>query len=116
MGGASPAGVGCADTQIDIFSSMYRLVYTSEEIMAKSATLTVQQWGNSLAVRIPAAVARSARFRAGQPVEVSVQDSNVVVRAIGDPKLTLAQKLAAFDPGLHGGELMATRPTGNEVL
>ena len=84
--------------------------------MTKSATLTVQQWGNSLAVRIPAAVARSDRFRVGQPVEVSAQDSNVVVRPIGDPKLTLAQKLAAFDPALHGGEVMATRPTGQEVL
>ena len=83
--------------------------------MAKSATLTVQQWGNSLAVRIPAAVARSARFRVGQPVEVSAQDSNVLVRAIGEPKLTLAQKLSAFDPVQHGGEVMATRPVGNEV-
>jgi antitoxin MazE len=84
--------------------------------MAKSAMLTVQQWGNSLAVRIPAAVARSARFRVGQPVEVSAQDANVMVKAIGDPKLTLAQKLAAFDPVLHGGEIMATRPTGQEIL
>ena len=84
--------------------------------MSKSATLTVQQWGNSLAVRIPAAVARSARFRVGQPVEVSAQDSNVLVKAIGEPKLTLAQKLAAFDPALHRGEVMATRPIGNEAL
>jgi antitoxin MazE len=84
--------------------------------MPKSATLTVQRWGNSLAVRIPAAVARSARFRAGQPVEVSCQDSNVVVRPLGEPKLTLSQKLAAFDPAMHGGEVMATRPVGNEVL
>lgn len=29
--------------------------------MSKSATLTVQQWGNSLAVRIPAVIARTAR-------------------------------------------------------
>ncbi len=84
--------------------------------MAKSATLTVQQWGNSLAVRIPAAVARSARFRVGQPVEVSAQDSNILVKALGEPKLTLAQKLAAFDPALHGGEIMATGSVGNEVL
>jgi len=84
--------------------------------MAKSATLTVQQWGNSLAVRIPAAVARSARFRVGQPVEVSAQDSNILVKALGEPKLTLAQKLAAFDPELHSGEIMATGPVGNEVL
>lgn len=84
--------------------------------MTKSATLTVQKWGNSLAVRIPAAVARSARFRLGQPVEVSAQDSNVLVRAIGEPRLTLAQRLAAFDPALHGGEVMATRPVGKESL
>jgi len=84
--------------------------------MAKSATLTVQQWGNSLAVRIPAAVARSARFRVGQPVEVSAQDSNILVKALGEPKLTLAQKLAAFDPVLHSGEVMATGLVGNEVL
>ncbi len=84
--------------------------------MAKSATLTVQKWGNSLAVRIPAAVARSARFTVGQPVEVSAQDSNILVKALGEPKLTLAQKLAAFDPALHGGEIMATGPVGHEVL
>ena len=84
--------------------------------MPKSATLTVQQWGNSLAVRIPAAVARSARIRVGQPVEVSAQDSNVLVRAIGEPKLTLAQKLAAFDSTLHGGEAMITRAIGNEAV
>jgi antitoxin MazE len=54
-------------------------------------------------------------LRVGQPVEVSAQDSNVLVRAIGEPKLTLAQKLAAFDPAVHGGELMATSPVGNEV-
>jgi antitoxin MazE len=84
--------------------------------MAKSATLTVQRWGNSLAVRIPAAVARSARLRVGQPVEVSAQDSHILVKAVGEPKLTLAQKLAGFDPALHGGEVMATGPVGNEVL
>jgi antitoxin MazE len=83
--------------------------------MAKSAALTVQRWGNSLAVRIPAAVARSARFKVGQPVEVSAQESNVLVKAIGEPKLSLSEKLAAFDPAVHGGEVMATRPVGREL-
>jgi antitoxin MazE len=83
--------------------------------MTKTATLTVQRWGNSLAVRIPAVVARSARFKVGQPVEVSAQDSNVLVRAVGTPKLTLAQKLAAFDAARHGGEAMATAAVGNEA-
>ena len=84
--------------------------------MSKTATLTLQQWGNSLAVRIPAAVARSARFKVGQPVEVSAQDYNVLVKPVGEPKLTLAQKLAAFDPVRHGGEAMATGRVGKEVF
>ncbi len=83
--------------------------------MSKTATLKVQQWGNSLAVRIPAQVERSARFKVGQPVEVSAQDSNVLVRAIGEPKLSLAQKLAKFDPDRHGGEVMATARVGREL-
>lgn len=73
--------------------------------MGKTATLTVQRWGNSLAVRIPAAVARAAKFRVGQPVEVSAQDSDVLIRSIGEPKLTLEEKLLAFDPVLHGGDM-----------
>lgn len=84
--------------------------------MPKSATLTLQQWGNSLAVRIPAAVARAARFKVGQPVEVSAQDSNVLVKALGEARLTLAQKLATFDPVRHSGEAMATRRVGKEVF
>ena len=84
--------------------------------MAKTATLTVQQWGNSLAVRIPSAVARSAGFKLGQPVKLSAQKSGVLVTAVGTLKLTLAQKLAAFDPVRHAGELMSTTRIGNEVF
>ncbi len=84
--------------------------------MNKAATLTLQQWGNSLAVRIPASIARSVRFAVGQPVEISVQDASVLVKAVGKPRLTLAQKLAAFDPARHGGEAMATGRIGTEVF
>jgi antitoxin MazE len=101
--------------KFDSVSWMYILVDTLGLYMSKPANLTVQRWGNSLAVRIPAAVAKSARFKVGQPVEVSAQDSHVLVKPVGDPKLTLRQKLAAFDPAQHGGEVMATTPIGTEV-
>lgn len=84
--------------------------------MGKVAKLTIQQWGNSLAVRIPSAVAKTARFSVGQPVEVTVEDSGVVVKPVGEPKLTLAQKLALFDPAKHGGEVMASERVGAEVM
>jgi antitoxin MazE len=84
--------------------------------MAKTATLTVQQWGNSLAVRIPAEVARSAHFAVGQPVELTATLLGVTVKALGPPRLTLAQKLAAFDPVRHGGESMVTAAVGKEAI
>ena len=95
---------------------MYILVDTSEDFMPRSARLTVQQWGNSLAVRIPAAVARAARFTVGLPVEISIEESGLLVKAAGEPRLTLEQKLARFDPAIHGGETMAGPPVGREVL
>jgi antitoxin MazE len=84
--------------------------------MAKTATLTIQQWGNSLVVRIPSVVARSIGFKVGQSVKISAQDSAVMVVAAGERKLTLAQKLALFDLKLHGGEVMVTRRVGRELL
>jgi antitoxin MazE len=84
--------------------------------VARTAHLKIQRWGNSLAVRIPASVARSVGFREGQPVELLTQDSGVLVSATGEPSLTLAQMLAKFDPKRHGGEIMAAVPAGKEVL
>ncbi|KQR87348.1 PbsX family transcriptional regulator [Burkholderia sp. Leaf177] len=83
--------------------------------MPKTATLTIQQWGNSLAVRIPAAVARSAHFEVGQEVEVTTEEVGVSVKPIGPRKLTLAEKLERFDPAMHGGESMKTSAVGAEV-
>jgi len=77
---------------------------------------TVQEWGNGLGVRITAPVAKAARFARGLPITVEVVEGGVFLRAAGKPKLTLAQKLKAFDPALHGGEAMASGRVGAEVF
>mgnify|MGYP005752718433 CR=1 FL=1 len=83
--------------------------------MNAKAELTVQNWGNNLAVRIPASVARAARLVRGQTVVVEAIDGNVVVRPQGGaPRMTLEQMIKAFDPKLHGGEMMADAPRGLE--
>jgi antitoxin MazE len=83
--------------------------------MLKPST-SIQRWGNSLAVRIPAAVSKKARLKQGQPVAVSVQGTEIVVTSIGEPNLSLAQKLAAFDPIRHSGEAMITTRVGKEAM
>jgi antitoxin MazE len=85
-------------------------------IMSVKAELKVQTWGNSLAVRIPSAVARQARLLSGQPVTIEASDGVVVVKPLRRlPRLTLRQKLKAFDPKAHGGEIMAAKPVGKEA-
>jgi antitoxin MazE len=81
-----------------------------------SVEQTVQEWGNGLAVRITAPVARAARFTRGLPIKVEVVEGGVFLRTVGKPKLTLAQKLKMFDPDLHGGEVLATGRVGAEVF
>ena len=67
-------------------------------------TLTLRQWGKSIAVCIPSRIAKSVGLAVGQPVEISVNEVGILVKAAGKPTLTLTQKLAAFDPATHGGE------------
>lgn len=83
---------------------------------AITADQTIQEWGNGLGVRITAPVAKAARFARGLPVKVEVVEGGVFIRAVGKPRLTLAQKLKAFDPAVHGGEAMATGRIGAEVF
>jgi antitoxin MazE len=77
---------------------------------------TIQEWGNGLGVRITAPIAKAAHFARGLPITVEVVEEGVLLRPAGRPRLTLAQKLKAFDPKKHGGEAMASRPVGREIL
>ncbi len=78
---------------------------------------TVQDWGDGLGVRITSAVAKAAKFARGLPVTVEVVEDGILVRPVAStPKLTLAQKLKAFDPKVHGGKSMPDRRVGSEVF
>ena len=73
------------------------------------AILDIKHWGNSLGVRLPAAIARTAKLHADQRVRVRVQDDgSVVITPVEQSPLTLQQRLARFDPEKHGGEIMLT--------
>ena len=78
------------------------------------ALLDIKQWGNNLGVRLPAAVAREAHLRVDQRVRVSVEGGLVIITPVTDTPLTLAQRLARFDPARHGGEVMAGKSIGAE--
>jgi antitoxin MazE len=78
------------------------------------ATLEIKNWGNSLGVRIPSAVARAARLKANQPVKLTVEHGRVIVTPQTPKPLTLAERLERYDPAVHGGEVMAAPLIGAE--
>ena len=78
------------------------------------AVLNIKQWGNNLGVRLPVAVAREAHLHVDQRVRVAVEDGRVIITPVTDVPLTLAQRLARFDPARHGGEVMASQAMGAE--
>ena len=76
----------------------------------------VLRWGRCFGVRIPAATARAAGFTRGLPITVEVVNGGIFLCAASKPRLTLAQKLQAFDSEIHGGEAMPYVPVGKETL
>jgi antitoxin MazE len=81
-----------------------------------SANQVVQEWGNGLGVRITAPIAKAAHFAQGLPIRVEVVEGGIFLRAVGAPRMTLAQKLKIFDPSIHGGEVMTSGRIGAEVF
>jgi antitoxin MazE len=79
------------------------------------ATLHIKPWGNNLGVRLPAAVARAAQLHANQRVHITVEGGRVIITPLRDQPATLADRLARFDPAVHGGEAMAAAPVGRET-
>ena len=80
----------------------------------EQAVLDLKYWGNSLGLRLPASIAREAHLKADQKVRIVVDHGRVIITPVGQPELTLAQRLAKFDPKQHGGEVMSDDLRGAE--
>ena len=78
------------------------------------AILAIKHWGNSLGVRLPAAVAREAHLDADQQVRITVEDGRVVITPLARENLSLERRLERFDPKRHGGEAMTSPNVGAE--
>ena len=76
----------------------------------------VQKWGNSLAVRLPKAVAEEADIRLDSPVNITVQESAVVIQPVRERRAYDLERLLAgvTEENLHGEEDFGA-PVGREA-
>lgn len=75
----------------------------------------VQKWGNSLAVRIPKALAEEAGLEQGKPVDVRCVDGELRIGKRRRKRYYLAEMLASVPDDYDEGEWDIGPPVGNEV-
>lgn len=76
----------------------------------------IQKWGNSLALRIPKALAEESHLTDGSTVDINVHDGKLVVVSQRPPQYKLTDLLKKVTPRNIHGEIHAGGPVGKEVL
>ena len=75
----------------------------------------VVAWGNCLGFRTTKPLAEAVGIDLNTVLSVSAQPGRIVIE-VRSGRPSLDAMLAAFDPKRRGGEAMALRPVGREVL
>ena len=76
--------------------------------------LQIKQWGNSLALRIPKAFAQSIGLENDSPVEISLEEGQLVIRP-APPALDLESLLAQVTDDNRHAEVATGPATGQEA-
>jgi antitoxin MazE len=77
---------------------------------------TIQKWGNSLALRLPKALAEQARIREGSKVELVGTPEGVLVKARRKRRYRLGDLLSGVTPDNTHAETDWGASVGREVL
>ena len=75
----------------------------------------VQKWGNSLALRIPKALAVETDLEQGSEVDLSLVAGSLVVTPTRPAEYTLESLLAGVTPANRHGEVDTGAPLGREA-
>ena len=75
----------------------------------------ISKWGNSLAIRIPAALAAEVWISCGDSVELRTENGVMVIEPTKKRVPTLDELLDRLDPETLHGEIDWGMPKGNEA-
>jgi len=79
-------------------------------------TAKVQKWGNSLALRLPKALADEFRLVPGSAVELHVAGGRLIIEPHRAPRYKLEDLLRKVSRRNLHAEISAGRPVGKEIL
>lgn len=75
----------------------------------------VKKWGNSLALRIPKALADRLAIKTDTEVELLIEDDQLIIKPVREPEILLADLLAEITPENLHDELDTGTAVGSEV-
>jgi antitoxin MazE len=78
-------------------------------------TTKIQQWGNSLALRIPKAFAVEANLYKGAVVDVSEEGGKIILTPVKKGKFTLESLLAGVTKENIHSEISTGKRVGKEI-
>jgi len=76
---------------------------------------TIQQWGNSLALRIPKAFAQQTKVKKGSRVNLTLENGRVIMKPIRRRKYTLEELVSKITPQNRHPEMDWGPPQGKEI-
>jgi antitoxin MazE len=75
----------------------------------------VKKWGNSAAVRIPAAILEAAELRLDQPVDVREEGGRIVIEPLCPARYDIADLIAGITDENRHDPVDMGKPAGQEV-
>ena len=75
----------------------------------------IQKWGNSLAIRIPKSFALDINLKQDELVDLSVDESKIVITPMRGKKYSLEELLKGVSGNNLHGEIATGSPIGKEI-
>ncbi len=77
--------------------------------------LKIETWDNDLSVRIPKSLLTEAHIEPGTPVDLIVNDGQIIIKPVSDETYTLEKLLAGVNEDNIHCEVITAKPVGKEV-
>jgi len=74
------------------------------------------QWGNSIGVRIPRALAKRAGIGVDSAVEINEADEGIMIKPVGKKEYSLKELVKGITPRNRHHEIDFGRPVGKELI
>ncbi len=74
------------------------------------------QWGNSIGVRIPRALAKRAGICVDSVIEIDEADEGIMIKPVGKKEYSLKELVKKITPQNRHHEIDFGRPVGKELI